>query len=70
VLSVTYTPLPKSSLALTLVVINLSRYNQKFNATERAISGNYTDLFTGKETKLTANLKLDLAPWEYKVYYK
>ena len=53
-----------------LVVINLSRYNQKFNANERAISGNYADLFTGKETKLTANLKLDLAPWEYKVYYK
>ena len=53
-----------------LVVINMSRTKQKINATERGIYGNYTDLFSGKAITLTANLKLELAPWEYKVYYK
>ena len=53
-----------------LVVINMSRTKQKINATERGIYGNYTDLFSGKAIALTANLKLELAPWEYKVYYK
>jgi hypothetical protein len=53
-----------------LVVINMSRTKQKINVTEKAISGNYIDLFSEKSTSLTANLKLELAPWEYKVYYK
>ena len=53
-----------------LVVINMSNSKRKLDLTSRDISGKYTELFTSKSTELKANLKLELAPWEYKVYSK
>jgi glycosidase len=53
-----------------LVVINMSNKQQKTVLSNNLIAGKYTDLFAGKTAKLKAKVGLNLAPWEYKVYYK
>lgn len=53
-----------------LVVINMSNKQQKSVLSNNLIAGKYKDLFAGKSAKLKAKLALNLAPWEYKVYYK
>lgn len=53
-----------------LVVINMSNKQQKSVLSNNLITGKYKDLFAGKSAKLKAKLALNLAPWEYKVYYK
>jgi glycosidase len=53
-----------------LVVINMSKKSQKINLTDKLFSGKYTELFTDKQSDIKSKLKLELAPWEYKVYFK
>jgi glycosidase len=52
-----------------LVVLNLSNQEQAISVTHDKISGNYTDLFTGKSVKLKSALNEKLQPWSYAVYY-
>jgi hypothetical protein len=48
----------------------MSNKQQKTVLSNNLIAGKYTDLFAGKTAKLKAKVGLNLAPWEYKVYYK
>ncbi|MEN9997853.1 MAG: hypothetical protein RI922_843 [Bacteroidota bacterium] len=51
-----------------LVVINLSKEQRSFSFKNASLKGSYTDLFTGKSTKIGKSINLDLKPWDYKVY--
>lgn len=52
------------------VVINFSDTTQQVRFQETLYPGAYTDYFTRERTVLTAETKLELAPWAYRVYVR
>jgi glycosidase len=50
------------------VVLNLSAKEQSLKLKGNTFSGNYKEIFSGKNENLKANSKLVLKPWEYRVY--
>ena len=53
-----------------LVVLNLTAKAQEFTLSAEALAGNYKEYFNGEETKFTAEKKMTLNAWEYKVFLK
>jgi glycosidase len=53
-----------------LVVLNLSNKKAEVSFNSSALSGDYTDLFSGKKKVLFNANKVSLGPWGYQVYYK
>ena len=51
-----------------LVVINLSKDQHSLSLKNSCLKGTYTELFTGKSSKIGKSINLDLKPWEYQVY--
>jgi hypothetical protein len=53
-----------------ITVLNLSNKKSEFTFSSEKISGEYTDLFSGKKKTLLNSNKVALGPWGYQVYYK
>ncbi len=53
-----------------ITVLNLSNKKAEFNYNSKSISGEYTDLFTGKKKALNNSNTVSLGPWGYQVFYK
>ncbi len=49
-------------------VFNLSNAKQSFTLGDAKLAGNYKDGMTGKPAKLAAGEKIELKPWEYRVF--
>lgn len=52
-----------------ITIINLSKENVSVTIDTSFDIGNYKDLFTGKTVSIPKSLKLELKPWEYRVYH-
>lgn len=72
------TPNPKEQLVYVresnghqvITVLNLSNKKTEFNFNSKSISGEYTDLFSGKKKTLNNANSVSLGPWGYQVFYK
>lgn len=72
------TPNPKEQLVYVresnghqvITVLNLSNKKTEFNFNSKSISGEYTDLFSGKKKTLNNANTVSLGPWGYQVFYK
>lgn len=53
-----------------ITVLNLSNKKAEFNYQSKLISGEYTELFTGKKKTLNNSNMVSLGPWGYQVFYK
>ena len=53
-----------------ITVLNLSNKKTEVSFQSSAISGEYTDLFSGKKKSLPSSNKISLGPWGYQVFYK
>jgi glycosidase len=53
-----------------ITVLNLTNKKSEFTFNSKNISGEYTDLFSGKKKTLLNSNKVALGPWGYQVYYK
>jgi glycosidase len=53
-----------------VVVINLTAEAQEVTLSSEALAGEYKDYFSKEEVKLSAEEKMSLKPWEYKVFVK
>ncbi|MFM1916179.1 MAG: hypothetical protein RLZZ531_1848 [Bacteroidota bacterium] len=53
-----------------ITVLNLSNKKAEVSFSSTAMSGEYTELFSGKKKTFGGKSKISLAPWGYQVYYK
>jgi len=53
-----------------ITVLNLSNKKAELSFNSSAMSGEYTELFSGKKKSFGGSTKISLAPWGYQVYYK
>jgi hypothetical protein len=53
-----------------ITVLNLSNKKAEVSFSSSAMSGEYTELFSGKKKTFGGKSKISLAPWGYQVYYK
>ena len=53
-----------------ITVLNLSNKKAELSFNSSAMSGEYTELFSGKKKSFGGTSKISLAPWGYQVYYK
>ena len=53
-----------------ITVINLSNKKSEVSFNSSAMSGEYTELFSGKKKTFGGTSKISLAPWGYQVFYK
>jgi hypothetical protein len=51
-------------------VLNLSNKKTEVSFNSSAMTGEYTELFSGKKKSFGGTSKISLAPWGYQVYYK
>ncbi len=51
-------------------VFNLSPGEASVKINDQRVDGNYTELFTGTDQKISGTVELNLKPWEYKVFVK
>jgi len=51
-----------------LVVTNLSNATRTFQLKGTDYAGDYTDMFTGEKSIISAETRLTLQPWDYKLY--
>jgi len=50
-----------------VVILNLSKKPRKFMLRSDIADGKYKEVFSGQELTVRKHLKMELAPWEYKV---
>jgi hypothetical protein len=55
---------------LVITVLNLSNKKAEVSFNSTAMSGEYTELFSGKKKTFGGSSKMTMAPWGYQVYYK
>ncbi|MFM1947678.1 MAG: hypothetical protein RL207_1961 [Bacteroidota bacterium] len=53
-----------------ITVLNLSNKKAEVSFSSSSMSGEYTELFSGKKKTFGGTTKISLAPWGYQVYYK
>lgn len=53
-----------------ITVLNLSNKKSEVSFNSSAMSGEYTELFSGKKKTFGGTSKISLAPWGYQVFYK
>jgi glycosidase len=53
-----------------ITVLNLSNKKTEVSFNSSSMSGEYTELFSGKKKTFSGTTKISLAPWGYQVYYK
>lgn len=53
-----------------LVVLNLTGHEHSVVLRDKSVQGRYTDLFANRLVSLKENARLNLKPWEYRVYVK
>ncbi len=53
-----------------ITVLNLSNKKAEVSFNSSAMSGEYTELFSGKKKTFGGTSKISLAPWGYQVFYK
>ncbi len=51
-------------------IFNLSGKTVERDLSSGLINGDYTDLFSGIKVSLSSSKKIELKPWEYKIYFK
>jgi hypothetical protein len=53
-----------------ITVLNLSNKKSEVSFDSSVMSGEYTELFSGKKKTFSKTSKISLAPWGYQVFYK
>jgi hypothetical protein len=51
-------------------VFNFSRESQTVSFHESLFHGIYTEYMSGQPTELSAEIQLELQPWEYRIFVK
>jgi cyclomaltodextrinase / maltogenic alpha-amylase / neopullulanase len=55
---------------VVIAIFNLSNKNAGAEINSENITGNFTDLFSGKRITMKNQNTFELGPWEYKIYFK